>query len=123
MSENACGCMLGRAVSRTLLEKCVFRDCLPGLMLPSLQFSVDLVRFEVFRSKILTDPLTDVIVLWVTRVPKYSKKLSKTVRASAVFGRTISLSRHTNLPERIVSEQYLFKKKLVLPTITKVVLV
>ncbi len=92
-------------------------------MLPSLQFSVDLVRCEVFRSKILTDPLTDVIVLWVTRVLKYFKKLSKTVRSSAVFGRTISLSRHTNLPERIVSEQYLFKKKLVLPTITKVVLV
>jgi hypothetical protein len=45
------------------------------------------------------------------------------VRSSAILGRTISLSRHTNLPERFVSEQNLFKQKLVLPAVAKIVLV
>lgn len=94
-----------------------------GSVLPSTQFSVNLVRGEGFRCKILTSPLNDVIVLWVTGVLKYFEKLSKTVWSSAVFWRTISLSRHTNLLERIVSEQNLLKKKLVLPAVAKIVLV
>ena len=63
------------------------------------------------------------LVLRVTRFLKCFKKLSKTGRSSAVLGRTISLSRHTNLPERFVSEQNLFKKKLVLPAVAKIVFV
>jgi hypothetical protein len=96
---------------------------LPDSMLPTTQFSVNLVHSKVFRSKILTDPLPDVIVFWVSGVLKYFKKLRKTVRSSAVLGRTISISRHTNLPERFVSEQNLFKQKLVLPAVAKIVLV
>ena len=96
---------------------------LPDSVLPPTQCSVNLVRGKVFRSKILTYPLTDVTVLRVTRCLKCFKKLSKTGRSSAVLGRTSSLSRHTNLLERFVSEQNLFKKKLVLPAVAKIVFV
>ena len=92
-------------------------------MLPTAQCSVNLVDSEVFRSKILTDPLPDVIVLRVSGVVKYFEKLRKPVRSSAVLGRAISLSCHTNLPERFVSEQNLFQKKFVLPAVAKIVLV
>jgi hypothetical protein len=96
---------------------------LPDSRLPTTQFSVNLVRAKVFRSKILTDPLHDAPVLRVTRFLKCFKKLSETGRPSAVLGWTISLSCYTNLPERFVSEQNLFKKKFVLPAVAKIVLV
>ncbi len=92
-------------------------------MSPTTQLSVDLVRGEVFRSKILADPPADVIVLGVIGVPQCIEKLSKSLRSPTVLGRTISISRHTKLTERLVSEQNLFKKKVVLPSVTKIVLV
>ena len=94
-----------------------------GSMSPTTQLSVDLVRGEGFRSKIFADPPADLIVLGVIGVPQCIEKLCKSLRSPTVLGRTISISRHTKLTERLVSEQNLFKKKVVLPSVTKIVLV
>ncbi len=67
--------------------------------------------------------IPDVIVLRVSGVLKCFKEFRKTGRASAVLGRTIPISRHTKLPERFVSKQNFFEKKLVLPSVAKMVLV
>jgi hypothetical protein len=58
-------------------------------------------------------------VLRVSGVLKCFKEFRKTGRASAVLGRTIPISRHTKLPERFVSKQNFFQKKLVLPAVQK----
>jgi hypothetical protein len=92
-------------------------------MLSTTQLSVNLVHGKTFRSKILTDPRFYVIVFWVTTVLEYFKKVSKALWSSAVFGRALARSCHTNLPERLVSDQNLFKQKFVLPAVTKIVLV
>jgi len=89
---------------------------------PAAQSSVNFVCGEGFRNKI-TDPLPDVIVLRVSGVLKCFEEFRKTGRASAVLGRTISLSCYTNLPEKFVSKQDFFKKKLVLPAVPEIVLI
>ena len=59
----------------------------------------------------------------VFSVLKGCEKLSKNFRTAAVFGWTGSFSRNANLVKRFISEQNFFKKKVVLPAITEIVLV
>ncbi len=58
----------------------------------------------------------------VFSVLKGCEKLSKNFRTAAVFGWTGSFSRNANLVKRFISEQNFFKKKVVLPAITEIVL-
>ena len=51
------------------------------------------------------------------------EKLCKSLRPSAVFGRTTSFTGDACLLKRFVSKQDFFKKKLVLPAVPEIVLV
>ena len=91
-------------------------------MLPPTQSSVDLFFGEGLRSKI-TEPRTDVLMIGVIGISHCLEKLSKSLRSSAVFGRTASFPRHTNLPDGFVSEQNFLQQKLVLPAIAEIIFV
>ena len=51
------------------------------------------------------------------------EKLCKSLRSPTVFGWTTSLTRYACLLKRFVSQQNLFKEKLVLPAVPEIVLV
>ena len=65
----------------------------------------------------------DLIVTRVIGVLECLEKLCKSLRPSTVFGRTTSFTRHACLLKRFVSKQDFFKKKLVLPAVSEIVLV
>jgi len=90
--------------------------------LPAAQSSVDFVCRKEFRNKI-TEPLTDLLVTGMIGVPKCIEKLRKSFRSPTVFGWTTSLSCDANLLKRFVSSQEFFKKKLVLPAVSEIILV
>ena len=50
------------------------------------------------------------------------EKLCESLRASTVFGRTTSFTRHACLLKRFVSKQDFFQKKVVLPAVPEIVL-
>jgi len=87
-----------------------------------VQSSVDFLGREGLRI-IVTEPLTDLIVTGVIGVPKCIEKLCKSLWPATVFGWTTSLSRDANLLKRFVSSQDFFKKKLVLPAVSEIILI
>jgi hypothetical protein len=87
-----------------------------------VQSSVDFVGGERFRI-IVTEPLTDLLVTGVIGVPKCIEKLCKSLWPATVLGWTTSLSRHANLLKRFVSSQDFFKKKLVPPAVSEIILI
>jgi len=89
---------------------------------PAAQSSVYFICREVFRDKI-AEALTGLIVSRVIGVLECLEKLCKSLRATRVFGRTTSLTRHAYLVKCFVSKQDFFKKKLVLPAVPEIVLV
>jgi hypothetical protein len=89
---------------------------------PTAKSSVNLICRERLRN-IIAKPLTDLIVTWVIGVVECSEKLRKSWRATTVFRWTTSFTCDACLLKRSVSKQNVFKKKLVLPAVSEIVLV
>src|SRR5712691_4728057 len=87
------------------------------------QLSVNFGEIEVFRIKIIADPLKTALVLRMIRITQYVEKLSKAVWASAVFGRTCPFSRNANRLAGILAQKNLFQQNIMLPTIPEIVFV
>jgi hypothetical protein len=71
----------------------------------------------------ILEPLTKTIVLRMRSIVQDIKKLSKAVRTATILRRTTPGSRQALALERFVRIEDLLQQKLVLPAVTKVVLV
>jgi hypothetical protein len=94
-----------------------------GSTASTAQPSIDLIRVEGCRSKVIAKPFTNVLVLGMIFLLKCFKQLGKPRRSPGIFRWTLSLSRDTYLSKRFVSEQHVFEDKFVLPAVGKIVLV